>query len=111
MSDITVAELMSRMPQAFRPEAAQGVNTILQYNLTGEEGGEWYVIINDGKCEVHEGIHSAPKMTLMANAQDYKDVILGKTNAMQAFMTGKLKLSGDMAQAMKLPTYFKMGGS
>ena len=109
MSDITVSELMTRMPKAFRPEAAQGVNTILQYNLTGEEGGNWYVIINDGQCTVHEGVHDSPKMTLTADAQDYKDVILGKTNAMQAFMTGKFKLAGDMAQAMKLPTYFKMG--
>jgi len=109
MSDITVSELMSRMPKAFRPEAAQGVNTILQYRLSGDEGGEWYVIIKDGQCEVHEGVHESPKMTLTADAQDYKDVILGKTNAMAAFMQGKFKLAGDMTQAMKLPTYFKMG--
>ncbi len=109
MSDVTVSELMSRMPRAFRPEAAEGVNTILQYKLSGDEGGEWYVIINNGQCEVHEGVHENPKMTLSANAQDYKDVILGKTNAMQAFMQGKVKLAGDMAQAMKLPSYFKMG--
>jgi putative sterol carrier protein len=100
---------MTRMPRAFRPEAAEGVSTILQYNLSGEEGGNWYVIIDEGQCTVHEGVHDSPKMTLMADAQDYKDVILGKTNAMQAFMMGKLKLAGDMAQAMKLPTYFKMG--
>lgn len=109
MSELTVSDLMSRMPKVFRPEAAQGVSTILQYKLSGEEGGEWYVIIEDGQCTVHEGVHENPKMTLMADAGDYKDVILGKTNAMQAFITGKVRLSGDMAQAMKLPTYFKMG--
>jgi putative sterol carrier protein len=109
MSDYTVGDLMERMPKAFRPEAAQGVDTILQYNLSGEEGGNWYVIIKDGQCVVHPGVHESPKMTLSANAKDYKDVITGKTNAMQAFMTGKIKLAGDMAMAMKLPNFFKMG--
>jgi putative sterol carrier protein len=47
-------------------------------------------------------------MTLTADAQDYKDVITGKSNAMQAFMTGKLKLQGDLNMAMKLPNMFKM---
>jgi putative sterol carrier protein len=109
MEEPTVATLMSRMPKAFRPESAEGVDTVLQYHLTGEEGGDWYAIIKDRQCEVHEGIHDVPKMTLTAEALDYKDVILGKTNAMQAFMTGKIKLEGDLMMAMKLPSFFKMG--
>jgi len=109
MDEPTVATLMSRMPKAFRPESAEGVDTILQYHLTGEEGGDWYVIIKDGQCEVHEGVNETPKMTLTADAQEYKDVIMGRTNAMQAFMTGKVKLAGDLTMAMKLPTFFKIG--
>jgi putative sterol carrier protein len=109
MDEPTVATLMSRMPKAFRPESAEGVDTILQYHLTGDEGGDWYVIIKDGQCEVYNGVNETPRMTLTADAQDYKDVILGRTNAMQAFMTGKVKLAGDLTMAMKLPTFFKMG--
>jgi putative sterol carrier protein len=109
MSEITVAELMSRMPQALRPEAAEGVDTLIQFHLTGEEGGDWAVTIKDGKCTVVEGTADNPKMTLTADALDYKNVVTGKMNPMQAFMTGKLKLAGDLTQAMKLPNYFKMG--
>lgn len=109
MSEISVHELMNRMPGAFRPEAANGVDTVLQYHLTGEEGGDWVVRINDGQCIVTEGVAENPNVTLTADAQDYKDVILGRTNAMQAFMSGKLKLAGDLAMAMKLPNLFKMG--
>ena len=109
MTDITVAELMSRMPKAFRPEAAEGVNTVIQYHLNGAEGGDWIVRIQDGQCTVVEGVAENPNVTLMADSQDYKDVILGITNAMQAFMTGKLKLTGDLGMAMKLPNLFKMG--
>lgn len=109
MTDLTVSDLMSRMPRAFKPENAEGVNTVLQYHLTGEEGGDWIVTIKDGVCQVVEGVAEEPNMTLTADAQDYKDVILGNTNAMQAFMQGKLKLAGDLNLAMKLPTFFKMG--
>ena len=109
MSDeITIDTLMSRMPKAFRPEKAQGVDTVLQYHLTGAEAGDWIVTIKDGQCTVTPGVADNPKMTLTADSQDYKDIFTGKSNAMQAFMTGKLKLAGDLTQAMKLPEYFKM---
>jgi putative sterol carrier protein len=108
MSEITVQELMDRMPKAFMPEKAEGVDTVIQYHLTGEEGGNWIITIKDGKCTVEPGEADNPKMTLTADAQDYKDVITGKTNAMQAFMQGKLKLAGDLNMAMKLTNFFKM---
>lgn len=109
MNEITVPEMMSKMPRAFRPESAEGVDTVLQYHLTGDEGGDWYVTIKDGQCVVNEGVTENPNVTLTADAQDYKSVILGHTNAMQAFMTGKLRLAGDLNLAMKLPNFFKMG--
>ncbi len=108
MTEISVQELMNRMPKAFMPEKAEGVDTVIQYHLTGEEGGDWIITINDGKCTVEPGVAQNPKMTLTADSQDYKDVITGKTNAMQAFMQGKLKLAGDLNMAMKLTNFFKM---
>lgn len=107
--EITVKELMNRMPRAFKPEAAQGVDTVVQYRLTGAEGGDWIITIRDGQCQVVEGVAESPNLTLTADAQDYKDVILGRSNAMQAFMQGKLKLAGDLNLAMKLTSFFKMG--
>ena len=46
-------------------------------------------------------------MTLKANADDWFAVATGQTNAMQAFMTGKLKILGDMGLAMKIQTMFE----
>ncbi len=108
MSDITVKDLMERMPKAFLPEKAVGVDAVIQYHLTGEEGGDWVVTIRDGQCTVEEGTAENPRLTLTADAQDYKDVILGKLDGMKAFMTGKLRLSGDLNLAMKLTNFFKL---
>lgn len=108
MTEITVQELMNRMPRALIPEKAAGVNTVIQYHLTGDEGGDWIITIKDGQCTVVPGTSTTANMTLTADAQDYKDVITGKQNPMNAFMTGKLRLAGDLNLAMKLTSFFKL---
>jgi putative sterol carrier protein len=110
MSDITVKEMVYNHEKAFRPEVAEGVNAVIQYRLTGEEGGDYIITIQDGKCTVAEGITENPTMTLTADGRDFGDVLLGKANGMQYFMMGKLKLAGDLNLAMKLTTFFKMAG-
>ena len=95
--------------KAFKPEAAQGVEAVIQYHLTGEQGGDWIINIHEGKCTVSEGVAENPKMTLTADAKDFADVLIGKANGMQYFMQGRLKLSGDLNLAMKLTSFFKMG--
>ena len=110
MSEITVKEMVYNHEKAFRPEVAEGVNAIIQYRLSGEEGGDYIINIKDGKCTVSEGIAENPTMTLTADGRDFGDVLLGKVNGMQYFMMGKLKLAGDLNLAMKLTTFFKMAG-
>ncbi len=108
MSDITVEELMNRMPKAFKPEAAEGVDAVIQYHLDGEEGGDWVVSIQDQHCTVEKGTTEEPTMTLMADAEDYKDVILGNLDPMAAFMQQKVRLKGNLNLALGLTKYFKM---
>ena len=105
---LTVEKLMSRMPKAFRPEAAEGVDTVMQYHLTGAEAGDWVVRIKDGECVVEPGVVDNPAMTLTADSADSIAIFTGQSNAMKAFMEGKLKLAGDLNMAMKLPNMFKM---
>lgn len=109
MTDISVKELVKNHEKAFKPEVAEGVEAVIQYHLTGDEGGDWIINIEDGKCTVAEGTAENPTMTLTADAQDFKDVLTGKADGMQYFMQGRLKLAGDLNLAMKLTTFFKMG--
>ena len=110
MADIVVKEMVYNHEKAFRPEVAEGVNAVIQYRLTGEEGGDYIITIKDGKCTVAEGIAENPTMTLTADGRDFGDVLLGKANGMQYFMSGRLKLAGDLNLAMKLTSFFKMAG-
>jgi putative sterol carrier protein len=108
--EITVEKLMGLMPKAFVPEKAAGVDAVIQYHLSGDQGGDWIITIKDGACNVEKGTAENPKLTLMAEGKDYLDVVTGKVNAMTSFSAGKLKLKGDLGLAMKLMNFFKLPG-
>jgi putative sterol carrier protein len=105
MTEYTVRQLILNHEKAFMPEKAAGVDAVVQYHLTGDEGGEWIITIQDG---VTEGVAENPKMTMTADGREFGDILLGKMDGMAAFMQGKLQLKGDLNLAMKLTSFFKM---
>jgi putative sterol carrier protein len=107
MADVTVKDIFKEMPSRFNADAAKGMDAVIQFNLTGDDGGQYHAIIKDGKLEVKEGTHPAPKMTMTMAGKDYVDLTLGKLNGQMAFMQGKLKIAGDMGLAMKMQSLFK----
>jgi len=110
MAEYTVKELVFNHEKAFMPEKAAGLEAIVQYHLTGDEGGDFIINIKDDKCSVSEGVAEDPVMTMTADGIYFRDVLLGKEDGMKGFMDGKLQLAGDLNLAMKLTSFFKMGG-
>ena len=100
---------MEQLPSVFLPEKAEDLNTIIQLDLSGDNGGQWWIRIADGACEVQGGMADDPAMTLMASADDLYNVFTGELNAVSAFMQGKIKVKGDMGLIMRLPDLFKTG--
>ena len=106
---LTISELMGKMPGAFIPEKATGVDARVHFKFTGAEPGEWNATIKDGRVAVAQGApDSQPTMTLSADSSDYIKIFTGELDGMQAFMQGKIKLSGDLNLAMKLMQMFKI---
>jgi putative sterol carrier protein len=102
-----VKAIFDAMPGQLNADAAKGMNSVIQFNLTGDGGGEYHVEIKEGACSVNQGAHASPNMTMTMAAQDYVDMITGKLNGQMAFMSGKLKIAGDMGLAMKMQSLFK----
>ena len=97
-----VAGVFPEMVQRFDPKKAEGLNASIQFDLSGDNGGSYWLRIADGKMEAGEGKADDAKMTLKASADDFISMMTGKLNPMQAFMTGKIKIQGDTGLAMKL---------
>jgi putative sterol carrier protein len=103
----TVKETFDAMAGRFRAEKAAGVNATIQYDITGDQGGTWNAVIKDGTCTVTPGAAAAPSLTLSMSSQDWLDMVGGKLSGQMAFMSGKLKLKGDMGLAMKIGGLFQ----
>ncbi|MGC1375991.1 MAG: SCP2 sterol-binding domain-containing protein [Anaerolineales bacterium] len=105
---LTIADLISKMPGAFIPEKAQGLNVVIQLNLTGAESGNWNAEIKSGALKVEKGVHPTPNLTVTADSADYIKIFNRELDPMQAFMQGKLKLQGDLSLAMKMSQFFNV---
>ncbi len=101
-----VKGIFPAMVERFLPEKANGVNAIILFDLSGDNGGQFWIKVANDSAETGEGEVSDPAMTLKASADDWHAVTTGEMNAMQAFMTGKIKILGDMGLAMKMQTMF-----
>ena len=106
---MTIAEAFDTMVTLFNPTAAGSMNKTLQWNITGEEAGVYALKIANGTCELIKGGVEKPDMTLTVVDQDWLAIAEGKLNAMNAFTSGKLKLTGDMMLAMKVQQLFPVG--
>lgn len=106
ISQAEIDALFEKMRQKFDRDKAQGMDATIQFRLTGDESAEYWVRVQESDMEMGAGEAEEPRMTLFAKAEDFADVINGETNAMQAFMSGKLKVQGEMSLAMKLQSVF-----
>jgi putative sterol carrier protein len=104
----TVKETFEAMATKFRADKATGTNATIQYDVSGDGGGTWHAVIKDGTCAVREGAASSPTLTVQIGAQDWLDMLSGKQSGQMLFMSGKLKVKGDMGLAMKLGSMFSV---
>ena len=81
-----------------------GVNNSYLFDIEGE--GQWLVDVKDGKLTVAEGGGGDADVTLTTNGETFGKIASGEQNATTAYMTGKLKIKGDMGAAMKLQKIF-----
>ncbi len=105
----TVGQVFEHMPGAFRADRAAGLDVVFQYRISGPGGGDWYVAVKDGRCEVRQGEHAGPTTTIMMSEEDFLSLIQGKLNAMQAFTSGRLKIQGDLMKSQLIEKLFKFG--
>jgi len=85
------------------PAKLAGMTNSYVFDIEGE--GEWLVKVADGALSVSEGGGDADA-TISTSSETFEKIVAGEQNATTAYMTGKLKIKGDMGAAMKLQKLF-----
>jgi putative sterol carrier protein len=80
-----------------------GMNNSYLFDIDG--AGTWKVDVQDGNVNVTEGGGDAD-VTITTSEETFEKMVSGEQNPTSAYMTGKLKVKGDMGAAMKLQKLF-----
>ncbi|WP_026076191.1 SCP2 sterol-binding domain-containing protein [Noviherbaspirillum massiliense] len=99
---MSVNELIRKMPEAINPAATANMHSTIQYKITQP----MYLVIDDGKCTAHDGLAPSPDLSLIISDENLAAMLKGELNGISAFMSGKLKVEGDMMLAQRLPSLF-----
>ncbi len=84
----------------FDAEKMADINASVQFSLDG--GDDYFLKIADGNCDYGKGQIEDPSATVSMAADDFKDLTTGNLNPVMAFMSGKIKVDGDMSTVMQL---------
>lgn len=105
----TVKEVFETMPTVFAADKAEGVDAVFQFHITGGEAADWHIVVKNGTCEISEGVHDKPSVSLYLTDIDWLAMCNGQLDGMSAFMSGKLKATGNIMMAQQLRTLFPLG--
>ena len=102
----TPEEVFDSMRGSFQPAKAKGVHARYQWDLSGPNGGQWWIDVNDGTYKMGRGKIDHPNVTFVATDKDWVAVSNGQLGGTWAYLTGRLKIRGDQGVARKLGEMF-----
>ena len=106
MNPTTVKEFFQLLPGRLDSDAAEDVDAVYQFDLSGAQGGQYILTIREGACQVAEGMHADPHVVLSMAGEDCIKILMGQLSGPAVAMSGRLKISGDIGLAMQLKAFF-----
>jgi putative sterol carrier protein len=106
----TLDRLFTLMAEAFDPEQAAGRSAATQWEVSaGGKTFTYHLTIDAGTCQAGSGPVPSPRITMAQEVSDFIRFMAGQTNAVTAFMTGRMKVSGDVMFGPTLESFFRRG--
>jgi putative sterol carrier protein len=100
---MSVQEFFDDLPSKVDPAKTAGMSNSYVFDIEG--AGQWTVRVTDGAVSVEDGAGDAD-CTISASEETLLKIARGEANPTTAYMTGKLKIAGDMGAALKLQKLF-----
>ena len=97
----TLSDVFGAMSSQLESQDITDMDVTIQFELSGDNGGSWMAVVKGGKANVSKGTAEDPTATIKMDGDDFVAMTSGELNAVSAFMTGKIKVEGDLNTVMK----------
>jgi len=107
----TLDEIFRRMAEHVEPSKAKGNDAVVHFEiLDAPDGGydHYEVVIADGACTVTDEPAKDPRVTFKIGPVDFLRLVSGNAAGPMLFMTGKLKIEGDLMFASTMTSLFRI---
>lgn len=101
---MTVNEIIKQFPAVLTQNVPANVKKTIQYKIADPV----YVVLDHGKCSVHDGLAPTYDVAIAIKDEHLLAMFKGKLSGPMAYMTGKLKVDGDVLFAQKVPSFFDL---
>jgi len=105
----SIAEVFSGLEAHVDAKKIAGINAIDQFDISGNGGGQWNAAHAEGNAAVAEDTHESPSINISASDENWTRIAANELSGQTGFLTGKLKIQGNMSRAMKLQRVFSVG--
>ncbi len=100
--------LIMSMPFVFDPKAAGETKAHIQFRVSGDQPGDYYLRILRGRCESFEGVAKTPDLTVHTPPAVWMQIARGELDGNKALMEGLYRAEGDYLLLAKMPELFKV---
>jgi hypothetical protein len=107
-------EIFRRMPDSFDSDRGGGVDAVVEWRILDRPGGgydAWQMVIEDGRCRVQPGSAEEPTVTYEIRPIDFIKLITNNASGPKLFLFGKLKITGNLLLAARMPAFFAIPGA
>jgi putative sterol carrier protein len=111
--DAIIGEVFRRMEAHFKPSSAAGVEAVIHWKISGrsDAGLDHYeVVLRDGSCTSSKAPQREPRVTLTLDGVDFMRLVTGNAAGPMLFMSGKLKIEGDLMFSTQIQSMFTIPG-
>jgi len=105
--------IFTQMAEHFHGEQAGHTEAVIEFQILEKPGGghdRYQVIVTGGTCAVEKDGEHAPRVTFTLKPVDFLKLVTGNALGPVMFMTGKLKIDGDLMFAAGVQSLFRIPG-
>jgi putative sterol carrier protein len=106
--------IFSQMAERFDGHKAGDTDAVIEWQILDRPGGghdRYQVVVKGGTCSVEKDGGHAPRVTFTLKPVDFLKLVTGNAAGPMMFMTGKLKIDGDLMFAAGVQSLFRIPGA